>query len=130
MAGIIGAKNNQFRRIGCCIRGVTVSLRVLDKDGEGLLSNIVKALAYVNNNATAGDVVNMSLGMMKEYLSTLDQQVRNTAAKGIYIAIAAGNEKQLANKYSPARTMQKIFLPYRLLTALTVLPRFLTMAMM
>ena len=103
VAGIIGAKNNQFGVLGVASGASLVSLRVLDKDGEGLLSNIVKALAYVNNNATAGDVVNMSLGDDEGISSTLDQQVRNTAARGIYIAIAAGNEKQLANKYSPAR---------------------------
>ena len=33
----------------------------------------------------------------------LDQQVQNTAARGIYIAIAAGNESKLANTSSPAR---------------------------
>ena len=104
VAGIIGAKNNQFGVIGVASGASLVALRVLDKDGEGLLSNIVKALAYINNNASAGDVVNMSLGDDEGISATLDQQVRNTAARGIYIAIAAGNEKQLANKYSPART--------------------------
>ena len=104
VAGIIGAKNNQFGVLGVASGASLISLRVLDKDGEGLLSNIVKALAYVNNNASAGDVVNMSLGDDEGISATLDQQVRNTAARGIYIAIAAGNEKQLANKYSPART--------------------------
>ena len=104
VAGIIGAKNNQFGVLGVASGASLISLRVLDKDGEGLLSNIVKALAYVNNNASAGDVVNMSLGDDEGISATLDQQVRNTAARGIYISIAAGNEKQLANKYSPART--------------------------
>jgi len=81
-----------------------VSLRVLDKDGKGLLSSIIQALAYVNNNASPGDVVNLSAGNDQGISSTLDQQVRNTAARGIFIAIAAGNEHELANKYSPGRT--------------------------
>ena len=46
----------------------------------------------------------MSLGDDEGTSQILDQQVRNTAAKGIYISIAAGNEGKLANKYSPART--------------------------
>jgi subtilisin family serine protease len=33
----------------------------------------------------------------------LDQQVKNTAARGIYFAIAAGNDNKLANLSSPAR---------------------------
>jgi subtilisin len=104
VAGIIGAKNNTFGVLGIASGASLVSLRVLDKDGEGLLSYIIQALAYVNSNASTGDVVNMSVGNDEGISSILDQQVRNTAARGIFIAIAAGNEKALANKYSPGRT--------------------------
>ena len=104
VAGIIGAKNNTFGVLGIASGASLVSLRVLAKDGQGLLSYIIQALAYVNTNASAGDVVNMSVGNEAGISSTLDQQVRNTAARGIFIAIAAGNEKGLANKYSPGRT--------------------------
>lgn len=104
VAGIIGAKNNTIGVLGIASGATLVSMRVLDKDGEGLLSNIVQALAYINTYASAGDVVNMSVGDDEGISTTLDQQVRNTAARGIYIAIAAGNEKALANKYSPGRT--------------------------
>jgi len=104
VAGIIGAKNNSLGVLGIASGASLVSLRVLDKDGKGLLSSIIQALAYVNSNASPGDVVNMSAGNDQGISSTLDQQVRNTAAKGIFIAIAAGNEHELANKYSPGRT--------------------------
>ncbi|MGZ8558733.1 MAG: S8 family peptidase, partial [Chitinophagaceae bacterium] len=104
VAGIIGAKNNTIGVLGIASGATLVSLRVLDKDGEGLLSYIVQALAYINTHASAGDVVNLSVGDDEGISTTLDQQVRNTAARGIYIAIAAGNEKALANKYSPGRT--------------------------
>jgi subtilisin len=104
VAGIIGAKNNSFGVLGIASGASLVSLRVLDKDGEGLLSYIIQALAYVNSNASPGDVVNMSVGNDEGISSTLDQQVRTTAARGIFIAIAAGNENELANKYSPGRT--------------------------
>lgn len=104
VAGIIGAKNNTFGILGIASGASLVSLRVLDKDGEGLLSYIIQALAYINSNASSGDVVNMSVGNDEGISATLDQQVRNTAARGIFIAIAAGNEKELANKYSPGRT--------------------------
>lgn len=103
VAGIIGAKNNTIGVLGIASGATLVSLRVLDKDGKGLLSSIIQALAYVSNNASPGDVVNLSVGDDEGISNTLDQQVKNTAAKGIYIAIAAGNEKELANKYSPGR---------------------------
>ena len=102
VAGIIGAKNNTIGVLGVASGASLVSLRVLDKDGKGSLSYIIQALAYVNTNGAAGDVINMSVG--GESGSTiLDQQVKNTAARGSYIAIAAGNEGQLANLSSPAR---------------------------
>jgi subtilisin family serine protease len=68
------------------------------------LSSIIQALAYINEHASPGDVVNMSVGNDEGISTTLDEQVKNTAAKGIFIAIAAGNEKENANKFSPART--------------------------
>ena len=62
---------------------------------------MIQALAHVNTYGRAGDVVNMSLG---EDVSspTLVAQVQNTANRGIYIAIAAGNDAVEANKFSPA----------------------------
>lgn len=100
VAGIIGAKNNSFGVLGVASGATLVSLRVLDGEGQGTMSSIIQALAYINANGKAGDVVNMSLG---EDVSSpvLNQQVQNTASKGIYIAIAAGNDSEPANKYSP-----------------------------
>lgn len=102
VAGIIGAKNNTIGILGVASGANLVSMRVLDADGEGVLSSIVQALAFINTNAAAGDVVNMSLG--EEGISaTLDQQVQNTASRGILIAIAAGNDSKPAREFSPGR---------------------------
>ncbi|RYF96798.1 MAG: S8 family peptidase [Chitinophagaceae bacterium] len=103
VAGIIAAKNNTIGVLGVASGATVVSLRVLDKEGTGLLSSIIQALAYVSNNGTAGDVVNLSVGDDEGISNALDQQVKATAAKGLFISIAAGNEKTQANKYSPAR---------------------------
>lgn len=100
VAGIIGGKNNSIGVLGVASGATLISLRVLNADGTGVLSSIIQALSYVNENARAGDVVNMSLGD-EGTSEILVQQVQNTAARGIYIAIAAGNEHQLANKTSP-----------------------------
>lgn len=102
VAGIIGAKNNTAGILGVASGATLVSLRVLDRNGEGLVSNIVQALAYVSINARAGDVVNMSLGE-NGVSNILDQQVLNTASRGIFISIAAGNDHQPAAQFSPAR---------------------------
>ena len=102
VAGIIGAKNNEFGVLGVASGASIVALKVLDNDGEGNLSYIIQALAYVNTSAQAGDVVNMSIGA-ESGSSILDQQVKNTASRGIYFSIAAGNDGELANLSSPAR---------------------------
>ena len=102
VAGIIGAKNNTIGVLGVASGASLVALKVLDKDGDGNLSYIIQALAYINTVADAGDVVNMSVGG-ESGSDILDQQVKNTAARGIYFAIAAGNDNQLANLNSPAR---------------------------
>jgi subtilisin len=101
VAGIIGAKNNTIGTLGVASGATLISLRVLDKNGDGILSSIIQALGYVNTNGAAGDVVNMSLGA-DTTSQILNQQVKNTAARGIYIAIPAGNDHVAANRFSPA----------------------------
>lgn len=102
VAGIIGAKNNDFGVLGIASGATLISLRVLDKDGTGTLSSILQALSYVSTNAKAGDVVNMSLGE-DQVSAILDQQVQAVAAKGILFSIAAGNDSKAANLFSPGR---------------------------
>lgn len=102
VAGIIGAKNNSEGMLGVASGASLVALRVFNKDGEGTLSSIIQALSYINSNAKAGDVVNMSLGE-DEVSAILDQQVQNTASKGIFVAIAAGNDSKPATQFSPGR---------------------------
>ncbi|MEO6732329.1 MAG: S8 family serine peptidase [Ferruginibacter sp.] len=101
VAGIIGGKNNTIGVLGVASGATLVSLRVLNAEGTGTLSSVIQALSYVNEQAKAGDVVNLSLGE-EESSAILIQQVQHTASRGIYLAIAAGNEHDLANKTSPA----------------------------
>ena len=103
VAGIIGALNNNYGVLGVASGATLISLKVMGADGQGTLSSILQALAYVNTNASAGDVVNMSFGL-DGVSTTLNDQIVNTANRGIYFAIAAGNDAQPANKISPANT--------------------------
>jgi subtilisin family serine protease len=103
VAGIIGAKNNDIGILGVASGATLISLRVLDKDGTGSLSAIIQALGYLNTNGRAGDVANMSLGL-DTTSQILNQQIQNTAARGIYISIAAGNSHAAARDFSPANT--------------------------
>lgn len=102
VAGIIGARNNSIGVLGVASGANLVSLRVLDKEGKGKLSYIIQALSYISANAKMGDVVNMSLG--EDVISEiLDQQVQTVSYKGIFFAIAAGNDSKPAIDFSPGR---------------------------
>jgi hypothetical protein len=103
VAGIIGGLNNNIGVLGVASGAKVVPLKVLNSAGIGNLSWIIQALGYINTVGSPGDVVNMSLGE-DTTSAILNQSVQNTAARGIYIAIAAGNDHTTANKFSPANT--------------------------
>ncbi|AMM52107.1 hypothetical protein TH61_14180 [Rufibacter sp. DG15C] len=101
VAGIIGAKNNTYGVVGVAANASLVSLRVFDNTGYGTLTRIYSALNHVYKYGKAGDVVNMSLRVNGSTL--LDDLVKKTAARGIFIAIAAGNSAVDCMLDSPAR---------------------------
>lgn len=100
VAGTIGAKNNECDVVGVAAGATLVAVRVLDNSGSGSYSGVIKGVDYVALNAKTGDVANMSLG--GGYSASLNAAVENAAAKGIFFALAAGNETDDAAKYSPA----------------------------
>lgn len=102
VAGIIGALNNRVGLLGVASGARIVSLKVLDQIGEGRLSSTIAAVAYINTNGKAGDVVNLSLGG-EGTSPTLDREIRTAAEKGILFAIAAGNDGKPARDFSPGR---------------------------
>lgn len=101
VAGTIAAENNTIGVVGVAAGATVVSVRVLDANGSGSISGIVKGVDYVKASAYDNDVANMSLGGGAS--STLDNAVKDAAASGVYFALAAGNESQNANNVSPAR---------------------------
>lgn len=102
VAGIIAARNNEVGTLGIASGARLVALKILNDTGEGRLSGLISAVAYVNRNGQAGDVVNMSLGG-EGISNALEREIRAAAEKGILFAIAAGNEGEDVEKYSPAR---------------------------
>lgn len=103
IAGVIGAKNNTIGTLGVASGATLISLKVLANDGEGRLSSTLKALSFVRANAKAGDVVNISM-VLDEVSQTLEGEIRGVASRGIFVAIAAGNESKSTSTTSPART--------------------------
>lgn len=102
VAGIIGAKNNSIGVTGVASGARLVALKVLNQLGEGRLSGIIQAVNHVVQNGKAGDVVNLSLGG-EGTSATLERAIVQAANAGILFAIAAGNESENSDDYSPAR---------------------------
>lgn len=101
VAGTIGAIDNDIDVVGVAAGASVVAVKVLDDRGSGSYSGVIEGIDYVAANASAGDVVNMSLGGGTS--DAVDDAVRNAADQGIYFAVAAGNDGDDANNYSPAR---------------------------
>jgi hypothetical protein len=101
VAGIIGAKNNGSGIVGVAANATIVALRVLNDSGSGTLTALIKAVNHVVTYGKAGDVMNISIGASAS--STLDNAIKNAAAKGIFISIAAGNSSSDCSTTSPQR---------------------------
>ncbi len=106
VAGIIGAKNNNIGTLGVASGASIVALKVLAANGEGKLSRFLDALSYIERNAKAGDVVNIS-AEFPDSSEILEEEIQRIASRGIYFALAAGNDATDANGYSPGRTTGK-----------------------
>jgi len=101
VAGTVAAIKNTIGVVGVAPGATVVSVRVLDRRGSGSYSGVIAGVDYVAENATAGDVANMSLGGGAS--SAVDKAVTTLAASGIKISLAAGNSSNDAKNYSPAR---------------------------
>lgn len=101
VAGVIAAKDNDIDVIGVAAGADVVAVRVLNRRGSGSYSGIIAGVEYVAQYGTSGDVANMSLS--GSAYQALDNAVINASAQGIKFILAAGNEGDDANNYSPAR---------------------------
>lgn len=98
VAGTIAAINNGIGVVGVAPGAEVVSVRVLGRNGTGYMSWIIAGVNYVAANAGNGDVANMSLG--GGFYESLNTAVEN-ASNPCYFSLAAGNESDDANYYSP-----------------------------
>lgn len=101
VSGSIAAVDNDIDVVGVAAGASVVGVKVLNSAGSGTNSGVIDGIDYVAANASGGDVANMSLGGGTS--QALDDAVRNAADQGIYFAVAAGNDSDDANNYSPAR---------------------------
>lgn len=101
VAGTIAALDNNRDVVGVAAGAIVVAVRVLDRRGSGTTSGVIAGVDYVRQNASSGDVANMSLGGGTS--TALDTAVFNASSGGVLFALAAGNDSGDANNHSPAR---------------------------
>ncbi|HEX8395518.1 MAG TPA: S8 family serine peptidase [Longimicrobium sp.] len=102
VAGTIAARNNGQDVVGVAANAYVCSVRVLGNSGSGSYAGIIDGINYVAANGASGDVANMSLGGTGTN-ATMEKAVQDAAAKGIRMVLAAGNDGQNANNFTPAR---------------------------
>lgn len=101
VAGTIAALNNSVGVIGVAPGATVIPVKVLDSRGSGSYSGVIAGVDHVAANGSSGDVANMSLG--GPVSQALDDAVLAASQNGIKFALAAGNDSDDANNYSPAR---------------------------
>ncbi|WP_223669949.1 S8 family serine peptidase [Kangiella shandongensis] len=102
VAGTIAALDNSQDVVGIAAGATVVPVKVLDSRGSGSYSGVIAGVDHVAANASAGDCANMSLG--GPVSQELDDAVEAAAqSSGAYFVLAAGNDGDDANNYSPAR---------------------------
>jgi subtilisin family serine protease len=101
VAGIIGARDDSSYVVGMAPGVRLTGVKVLDCNGAGTTSSVMKGVDWVTANATKPAVANLSLG--GGISSMLDAAVGRAVAAGVVFAIAAGNSAADACTQSPAR---------------------------
>jgi subtilisin family serine protease len=101
-AGIAAALDNGIGSVGVAPGARLWAVKVLNSQGSGFTSDIIKGVDYVTANASAIEVANMSLGGGNS--TTLNNAIANSVAAGVVYAVAAGNSATDAANTSPANS--------------------------
>ncbi|WP_246027782.1 S8 family peptidase [Paenibacillus xylaniclasticus] len=90
VAGIIAASGANGMQIGVAPKVSLYSVKALDKEGLGYISDIIQGINWcIDNNI---QVINMSFGLMPgEQSAALQEAIQKAYKKGIVIVASAGN---------------------------------------
>ena len=106
VSGIIGAAaNNLLGIVGIAPKSQIVPIKVLNSQGSGYVTDVIKGIRYAAD--LGAKVINMSLGVFKNYLSQSLQQsfidaMNYAKSKGAVTVAAAGNDNMDLSKFYPA----------------------------
>lgn len=120
VAGIIAGKpNNRDGVAGTCWRANISSKAVLNAQGTGTLSDILRAMNTTTNATAANGTVsvwNLSISIMNQVVwelssstfpKTMNQAISEAGKKNILVVVAAGNDNQLLGNSSMISSLPK-----------------------
>jgi subtilisin len=101
VAGIAAAKDNSMGSVGVAPGAKLWAIKVLDNNGTGPLSTIIKGIDYITKYSDEIEVANLSLGCECKS-SAFDTAINNSVKTGIVFVVAAGNAGKDAMNTSPS----------------------------
>ncbi|CAN5743149.1 hypothetical protein BH23THE1_BH23THE1_26550 [soil metagenome] len=101
VAGIAAAKDNSIGTVGVAPGAKLWAIKVLDRNGSGALSTVIKGIDYIRGYTNLIEVANISLGCQCKS-SAFDAAINNAVKAGIVFVVAAGNSGKDASTFSPA----------------------------
>jgi subtilisin family serine protease len=102
VAGTVAALDNGIGVVGIAPGARLWAVKVLNRNGSGSISDVIKGVDYVTANAAEIEVANMSLGGGDS--QSLKDAIKKSADKGVVYAVAAGNSATDAGSTSPANS--------------------------
>ena len=103
VAGTIAAANDGRGITGVAHNATIMPIRVLDENGVGDLSDVIRGIRWATNNGA--DVINLSLGGT-EYSPAMADAIRDASRRGTVVVMAAGNSGGSSPEYPGAQAIE------------------------
>ena len=102
VAGTIAAAKDGRGMTGVAHDAKIMPIRVLDEDGAGYLSDVIRGIRWATNNGA--DVINLSLGGTG-YSQAMADAIRHASSHGTVVVMAAGNAGGASPEYPAAHAI-------------------------
>jgi len=102
VAGTIAAAKDGRGITGVAHDATIMPIRVLDEDGGGYLSDVIRGVRWATNNGA--DVINLSLGGTG-YSQAMADAIRHASRRGTVVVMAAGNAGEASPEYPAAHAV-------------------------
>jgi len=103
IAGTIAAANDGRGITGVAPDATVMPIRVLDENGAGSLSNLIRGVRWATDNGA--DVINLSLGGTS-YSQAMADAIRHASERGTVVVMAAGNSGEASPDYPAAHAIE------------------------